>query len=275
MGGMGNQMLQYALGRHLSVKTKSRLYLDLSWYKDYDNSEYPREFRLGCFHARYRTVNPGNILWKLRFTSRFKRFNPFRLNIVQEQDLSRFAPGVLEAGDNIVLEGYFPSYKYFEPIRNLLLKEFRPKEKMDATNAACLERIQNSNSVGIHIRRGDYAKTDFHGMLQNDYYAAGIKLVAEKAGPVRLFIFSDEPDWVQENMQFDYPYELISFNRDEKNFFDMELMKNCRHNIIANSTFSWWSAWLNENHRKIVVAPQRWFNQENPPALIPQDWHVI
>ena len=199
-----------------------------------------------------------------------------KLKTIKEVDFAVFDAGLMEAGNNVLLEGFFSSYKYFESIREKLLTEFRPVSKMDATNTACLQRIKSTNSVSVHVRRGDYALTDFHGMLDKAYYEAAIDLIAQKTGELQLFIFSDEPDWVLQNMNFSHPYEMIHFNKDDHNYFDMDLMKHCKHNIIANSTFSWWPAWLNENPEKIVVAPKRWNKQGTPTsALLPADWVLL
>ena len=266
-------MLQYAIGRHLSIKYKSPLWLDLSWFEKQNKIRFKREFRLDSFNIKYGLVNLKNMIWRLRYTDRFKAINPLKLKNVKEKDYASFDAAVLEAGDNILLEGFFSSYRYFEAIRDVLVKDFAVVEKMDTANITCLQKIKNTNSVGIHIRRGDYALTDFHGILDTTYYEAAIKLIAQKTGDLHLFVFSDEPGWVSQHMKFDHPFELVNFNHDEHDYFDMELMKHCRHNIIANSSFSWWPAWLNEYPEKIIVAPGKWFNQgNNNYDMIPQNW---
>lgn len=273
---MGNQMLQYALGRHLSIKNNSPLWLDLSWYNNYRKSQFYREFRIDCFQTNYKRVNLNNILWRLRFTDHFKTINPFKLKNVVEKEYAHFDEKILEAGDDILLEGFFPSYKYFEGIREVLIKDFTPIEQMNTANAAYLQKIKSTNSVSVHFRRGDYALTGHHGMLDKAYYEAAIKHIAIKTGGLQLFIFSDEPEWVCQNMQFEHPFEVISINKDQHNYFDMELMKHCKHNIIANSSFSWWGAWLNETTEKIVVAPEKWLNVDiNRMENIPPEWILL
>ncbi len=276
MGGLGNQMLQYALGRQLSIKHKTSLWLDLSWYENNEVLAHPRTFKLDRFHAEYHQVNFEKLSWKLRYTSHFSCINPYQLKLVKEKDISVFDAAVMEAGNNIILEGFFPAYQYFKGIRPRLLKEFIPIEQMDAKNAACLQEIKASNAVSVHVRRGDYALTDFHGLLGKEYYESAIQIISQRIGELRLFIFSDEPEWVLNNMQFNYPFEMIHFNGDEHNYFDMELMKHCKHHIIANSSFSWWPAWLNDNPGKIVVAPKKWNNQGTATSkLVPADWALI
>jgi hypothetical protein len=112
-------------------------------------------------------------------------------------------------------------------------------------------------------------------MLDKLYYYNAIKMLSDKSGDLQLFIFSDEPEWVIENMQFVHPFEVISFNKDKQNFFDMELMKHCKHNIIANSSFSWWPAWLNANEDKIVIAPKKWLNVDSNAMDFPPKWIVL
>ncbi len=273
--GLGNQMLQYALGRHLSIKHTTDLFLDISWYANNPGLQHPREFRLDRFCTKFKLVDFTKLEWKLRFTGFGSKINPFKLPLLKETDLYNFEERFLAAPDNVILEGFFSSYKYFEKIRKQLLEDFHPKGSLDATNEACLQRIKNSNSVSLHIRRGDYASTDFHGILPVEYYEEAIRLIAAKTGPLKLFVFSDEPGWVNQNMLFEFPAEVIDFNSDDKNWLDLELMKHCKHNIIANSSFSWWGAWLNENAGKIVVAPAAWYREANKRLdNIPPGWLV-
>ncbi len=273
-GGLGNQMLQYAVGRQLSHLHQSPLYLDLSWFGQPQDAAFPRQFKLDRFQTCYRLVNLQQLCWRLRFTPHLALINPFKLKNVRETPAGGYDEAVLYAGNNVLLEGFYNSYRYFEEIRPALLREFEPKEPLELANQDYLQRIRATNAVSVHIRRGDYALTDFHGVLSAEYYNEAIKYVAQKTGaPIRLFIFSDEPEWVLQHMHFSHPFEIISHNKDENNYQDMQLMKHCKHNIIANSTFSWWGAWLNENVGKLVVAPRRWFkNAEADVDLILPEW---
>lgn len=271
-------MFQYSLGRHLSIKYNTELYLDLSWYgTEYNkNAGYPREFKLDKLNTRYKVIDHKSIYWKLKCTDKFSNINPFKLKNVLEKDFSQFDDQLLNSGDNILLEGFFPCYRYFEPIRDVLLTEFKTVDQMTGKNAECLQRIKSTNSVSIHFRRGDYNLPTFHGMLPMDYYKKAIDYVAGKITQPVFYIFSDEPDWVRQNMSFDFPTEVIDFNGDDQNYFDIELMKHCKHNIIANSGFSWWPAWLNGNENRLVVAPAKWTVQGvGKSQMIPGDWIVI
>ncbi|WP_121352388.1 alpha-1,2-fucosyltransferase [Flavisolibacter nicotianae] len=274
-GGLAGQMLQYALGRNLSLKNQTELYLDLSWYKsENQNSTFPRTFKLDKLNVQYKEVDYSRLYWKIRTMHRLKSLNPFSLVVVKEKDFSRFDPSIIETKNNSVLDGYFNSYKYFEEVRDCLLREFTPNEQPNQKNSSCLHKIRATNAVSVHFRRGDYALTSFHGMLTKDYYEAAIDKICSQLADPYLYIFSDEPEWVIDNIRFPFNYEVVNFNRDENNYWDMELMKNCRHNIIANSGFSWWGAWLNQNPEKTVVAPKVWIAEQEREMndFIPKEW---
>ncbi|TXJ24991.1 MAG: alpha-1,2-fucosyltransferase [Chitinophagaceae bacterium] len=276
-GGLAGQMLQYAIGRHLSIKYNTHLLIDTYWYKKPGNPQFPRDFGLKRLNTQCIEIASYSWLWwQVRLSGRFNRFPGLPFKVIKEKDYSVFDPSMLELGANVLLDGYWNSYKYFEPVRSQLMKEFSPADLPDERNRECLNMIQSQNSVSIHFRRGDYALTSFHGILSRDYYEAAIaKITAEISNPY-LFIFSDEPKWVIENMRFSFPYKIVDFNKDEKNYWDIELMKNCKHNIIANSGFSWWAGWLNENPEKIVIAPEKWINTDKTRIdNIPADWFLL
>jgi hypothetical protein len=277
-GGLAGQMLQYSIGRTLSEKYRTSLYLDISWYKNsnFQNEQYPREFKLDKLKTAYKILDVSDPLNKFIYTKYCRGLNPFYLKPVHEKDFSKFDPTVIEAGNNLFLDGYFFSHKYFISNRQLLSQQLSPKMKMNDDNINFLHKIRNSNSVSVHFRRGDYKLTDFFGLLQISYYQQAVDIIKQKVNDPKLFIFSDEPLWVRENIKFDIPYEIVDINKDEYNFLDIELMKNCKHNIIANSGFSWWGALLNYNINSIVIAPRKWINSQNPEfENIPNNWITI
>jgi hypothetical protein len=272
-GGLAGQMTQYAVGRHLSLINKTDLYLDLSWFSYNSNLEFPREFRLNKLRTHYQIADTKKILWKFRFTEKYKQINPLKLVCYHEQDYTVFNPDVLKLRNGVILDGYFFSYKYFEKILPLLEKEFAIKEMLDERNQRQLYKIKNTNSVSVHFRRGDYALSSFHGMLQIEYYQKALKYLSDKFSDIHLFLFSDDIGWAKKNILFDYPFEIIDYNGDKFNYIDMELMKNCKHNIIANSGFSWWAGILNKNKDAIIIGPKKWVNQSKHPINhIPPGW---
>ena len=217
MGGLGNQMLQYAVGRSLAVEKKIEpLRIDLSWYCNNKNVPFFREFELDKLNTTYKTIDHKNIIWKLRFTNHFKSLNPFKYEDVSEKEYATFNHSILECGNHILLQGLFPSYKYFSGIKEILQTELVPKQEMDRENLAALAKIKSVNSVSVHFRRGDYALTGFHHILDKSYYERAIKYLSARVEDIELFIFSDEPEWVSQNIHFEFPCHIMDFNKGDR-----------------------------------------------------------
>jgi len=199
---------------------------------------------------------------------------------IQQKDIHNIRQ-FLALPDHSYLEGYWGSEKYFKDIENIIRKEFTLKDKPDAINQKMISRIKNCDSVSIHIRRGDYIfdeKTNkYHGVCNLDYYLKAIALVAKKVKKPYFFIFSDDIRWAKQNLHLKFPCVYVNHNIGKKDYEDLRLMSNCCHNIIANSSFSWWGAWLNKNKDKIVIAPKKWFTDKsiNTKDLIPKQWLKI
>lgn len=287
LGGLGNQMFQYAIGRQLSNIYDAKLFLDLSFLLDKTPKENFtfRNFELSEFNikAEYKLNFEFDYLYNNSLISKVRR-KISRINLISESDM-RFNPSVLLAGKNIYLDGYWQCEKYFDSIRTELLNEFSLKQNFLERlfeNKLIFETkdlIEKSNSVSIHFRRGDYISNNLinsiHGTCSNEYYQNAIKYIKNKIPSTQFFLFSDEPEWLLTN-QFDFPYHIVSTRNCH---FDLYLMSLCKHNIIANSSFSWWGAWLNKNREKIVVSPKRWFEDDKRNAqttnLIPETWIKI
>lgn len=280
-GGIGNQMFQYALGRALSSQLDAPLKIDLSNYSEHRL----RKYELGNFNVTAPIASatdlafakgygvPGRILAPL-FGSMFKRF---RFRTVQEQSL-RFCPDVLAMRENIYLVGYWQSEKYFAQISSIVRDEFSVRCAIDEVNGLTAERIDGVTAVSMHVRRGDYVSdahaTQMLGVLPLDYYHSAVQLVASRVDAPHFYVFTDDAVWAKEHIRIAYPLTFVTHNRAEKSCMDIYLMSRCQHNIVANSTFSWWGAWLNPNPRKIVVAPATWYRDPayDPSDLIPSSW---
>ena len=186
-----------------------------------------------------------------------------------------YSKNKLKKFDNIYLSGYWQGEKYLENTNYNINNYFKFNCANKLTKIS--EKIKNTNSVSIHFRRGDYVnniKTNtFHGLCGFNYYNNGIKFISKNISNPIYFVFSDDINWVKQNFKLNYPTIYIEDNKD---YEDMYLMSLCRHNIIANSTFSWWGAWLNKNPDKIVIAPQKWFadkvKNKNTNKIIPKEW---
>ena len=279
MGGLGNQLFQYSFARALSQKLNTSLYLDLSWFYIYKYRKYGMPFSLRFFRITYFRVHPIILpyiflvrklqypRWAKKISALFlKNKKPF--SIYSEED---FKHNVEPNGSNILLDGYFQDYKSFKMIEPTLRYELSLKKDLDSKNALILKEIKAVNSVSIHFRKGLYSSDSkiksLYPEVSLQYYNKAVSEITKKNKDAVLFVFSNEINWVKENYKTDFPIFYIS--NDGPDYEHLFLMSQCNHNIITNSTFSWWAAWLNENPNKIVTAPKLW---EKNHANIPQSW---
>jgi Glycosyl transferase family 11 len=175
------------------------------------------------------------------------------------------------------LDGYWQSEKYFIDCSKLIRKDFTFKNELDSYNLKLKSKIDKTNSVSIHIRRGDYVNNlntnATHGLCSIDYYIKAVNYITERIESPYFFVFSDDIEWAKKNIMLNFPCQFISHNIGSKSYLDMQLMSLCKHNVIANSSFSWWGAWLNSNDNKIVIAPRKWFAVNTDICdLIPSNW---
>lgn len=285
MGGLGNQMFQYAAARSLALEKGTWVYLDPSFlYEDSKGRWTQRDYELDVFNIAYKFERSGriNFLRSLNLNNFRKRlsdsplwFLPYR-NFYQPDH--RFHPGLFSYPKNTYLHGYFQSEKYFLKHEAQIRKDFEFREPASGKNAETLERIRGSFSVSIHVRRGDYvtlaAASEFHGLMGAGYYKAGAEAIlrGKNEQPV-FFVFSDDPEWCKQNIQLPGEIVYIDWNTGKSSFEDMRLMSSCKHHVIANSSFSWWGAWLNPSKEKIVVAPKQWFNDSKDQTdIVPDRW---
>jgi len=277
-GGLGNQMFQYAAGRRLANKHNTNLKLDISWFDKQQAPDSPsiREFELDCFKLKPVFAKRFDLARIQMPPNNFKRrvirklFGP--IEVFREADTADFLPEVLNAPNNSYLEGYWQSDEYFKDITNIIREDFTFRGDFSEKSQEIVKLIVKVNSVSLHVRRGDYVThaqfTEVHGMTNLEYYDKAVKELLKKVKDPHFFIFSDDPEWCKKNIKLDYPVTYVDHNK--KGADDMRLMSLCKHNIIANSTFSWWGAWLNINKGKVVIAPKRWFN--DPSMSIEKRW---
>jgi len=291
LGGLGNQMFQYAAARKIAHDKNTTLKLDVSCFKDYKCAT-ERQYELSCFNI-IESFASGEEVYHLKgagadnISSKFfkviNKIKPQHKRSYIKEKHFHFDPKISNVSDNIYLEGYWQSEKYFKEIEDIIRNEFKIKGSPDAKNAKKTEFISSSNlqSISVHIRRGDYITdsdtNSFHGICGLEYYQKAIDKLAGIIKNPHFFIFSDDPDWVKNNLILEYPATYVTENLGIKDYEDLRLMSLCKHHIIANSSFSWWGAWLSENTDKIVIVPKKWFNDPNinTDDLIPASWKRI
>ncbi len=282
-GGLGNQLFQYAAARRLTHVNDSSLKLDISHF----GRDPARAYALGHFNIQATIASPEEVAWfsGREIARRTKRLlhslhpNP-RWKWVSQSSLY-FDPTILTLKGDVYLDGAWQSEKYFQDIAPVLRRELTVQREPDPANRAMSEEIQRVESVSLHIRRGDYVTNPairrMHGLCSLEHYASAIRWLAEQISQPQIFVFSDDPDWAREHLQLDYPATFVRHNRTDKHYEDLRLMSQCHHHIIANSSFSWWGAWLCTYSNKTVIAPCQWFHltEYNIHDVVPTEWHLI
>lgn len=260
VGGLGNQMFQYAYAKALERQGKE-VKIDISAYATY---KLHGGYQLGKYNIDLKssTTKENSSYYSNSLVRRLlRKFGIDNVNIKKEENLL-YNKHFLDIEDNKYVSGYFQSEKYFRSIRKQLLKQFVIKEEVSKYTQSIKRKILKSDeSCSIHIRRGDFlnkTNLNIHGACDAIYYENALKLMDKG---ISYFIFSDDISWVKENLNIENATYVDSIELRIPHE-DIYLMSLCSHNIIANSSFSWWGAWLNENSEKIVIAPKRWFVDE-------------
>ena len=281
IGGLGNQLFQYAVARCLALKRNTELKIDMSSFKEYTL----RRYSLSHFNiieniaseAEINLLKTETATFLERLTSKVLR-KPFLFQSDICERYHHYDPEIMKLPNNSYLDGYWQSEKYFQAIADIIRSDFTIKKEPDAINKEYAEKITSSTSVSIHIRRGDYVENPsasrIHGTCDLGYYCRSLEYISSQITSPHFFIFSDDPEWASSNLIIPYLSTYVTHN-DALNYVeDFRLMRLCKHHIIANSSFSWWGAWLCNNKDKIVIAPNKWFNvaSRNTKDLIPDPW---
>jgi hypothetical protein len=267
-GGMGNQMFQYALGRHLSIRRNDTLFLSTLFFS---SAMSKRRYGLDHFNVKgtvsndVEAIRHSALLWTVR------------------QVDFRFHSSIFDTSvPNLMIDGFWQSEKYFSDVSDIIRADFAFKAPLPQQYSALVASMEAESSVCLHVRRDDYLdRGDNKGFIGNEYYRRSCEYIASQIDNPHFYIFSDEIDWCRENLHIPYKRTLI---QPESSAVDhLQLMTRCKYFVIANSTFSWWGAWLGRCPTKLVVAPRRWFRREmswDPTAalflsshdLIPKEW---
>lgn len=280
-GGLGNQMFQYAAGRALALRRGASLQLDTSSYE----RDALRHYELGSFDlaasiapaetvARLASKKKGAAGWLLSLAGSA----PSNTIPVYREPHFEFDPAVRDLTAPHALTGYWQSERYFSDAARTIRHEFTATEPMEPENRVVAGDIEAVTAVSLHVRRGDYVTSTsanaVHGTCSLDYYRMAIDHIKSRVATPHFFVFSDDPDWTRANLDCNAATTFVASNPATRGFRDMQLMSLCRHHIIANSSFSWWGAWLNPRPDKTVVAPARWFatSKNDTADLLPPSW---
>ncbi|MFH1708611.1 MAG: alpha-1,2-fucosyltransferase [Planctomycetota bacterium] len=276
-GGLGNQMFQYAVGRHLAHIHGTALKFDLTKYADDPQRTYDLHvFNIAAAEAAsedIRSLCTRGARWPARLMARLagRRLTYFR------ETSKQFDPAILQLPDDVYLEGYWQSELYFRAIADIIRAEFTVKAPLSGRNAEVAAMIRAAAApVSLHVRRGDYLTNPNWATVPEAFYrAAAARIAAQMANP-HFFCFSDDPAWVRDHLDLGQDRTVIEGNAGAAHE-DLRLMSLCRHHIIANSSFSWWGAWLDPGPDKIVIGPRRWFKDPDKAMgdMIPEGWILL
>jgi hypothetical protein len=287
VGGLGNQMFEYAAGRRLAHLHGTTLKLDTAYLLD--RRPRPdvvfRDFDLPIFNYKAELASSTECA---HFTGRYKsriRIYGHRIlsainppNIVVEKHF-HFDPSLLEEKKDAYLQGYWQSEKYFKDIEDIIRNDFTFRQPLQGATQELALQIQSTNAVCLNVRRGDFvtnsASKQTLGFVGKEYYQKAIAYLLEKVSDPEFFIFSDDITWCRENIHTGFKTTFVDHTYAGEKFSDyLQLITLCKHYIIPNSTFAWWGAWLSANTSKLVITPYKWFNNATMDAkdLIPAAW---
>lgn len=283
IGGLGNQMFQYATAKALALHFDTSLALDISDFSGYglhQGFELSRVFNISADLADQGMLR-RLVGWQAGRTARRllkkRMFAPVRSSSLIVEPGFGYWPGIRTITLPAYLLGYWQSEQYFADVADVIRQEFSFKLKLEGRNIEMAERISSENAVSLHVRRGDYVKDKktlaTHGVCSLEYYQLAVSLLVEQVKKPVFYVFSDDIPWVRDNLRIDFPVHYVDHNTSSQSYNDMRLMSLCKHHIIANSSFSWWGAWLNPDAGKIVYTPKNWFaNGTDTSDLIPASW---
>lgn len=270
ISGLGNQLFQYAIGRMISLRNNVPLKLDVSFF----NNQSLRQFKLNHYNINADIATPSEVdTFLINYRSNsikskiFRKVNNHIPKLYQryfvESEPFVYEPDIFKVSGNIYLEGYWQNQAYFTDFDERILNELKVKESYSEIAEDYLNEIKdNPSSVSIHIRRGDYLTDkqafEMMGVLPIDYYNEAIKVISSKLKKTHYFVFSDDLEWAKDKLKVGSAITFVDFKGEMSDYMELELMSQCSHNIIANSSFSWWGAFLNTNPTKIVISPKNW-----------------
>jgi hypothetical protein len=285
-GGLGNQMFQYAAAKSLSLRLQTNLKIDLSFYAQHRHKSWCWDYELNIFNLGVKVIHKSfkgisQCYIKPFFEKKEKgKKNLLFLGLFCDENATLYDVRFENLKNGITLLGYFQNEAYFKDYCEEIRKDFVFNPPINEQNCKIANEISACNAVSLHVRRGDYLSNknavNTFANLSIEYYHAAIQKILEKVKTPCFFIFSDDMEWAKQQFH-EYNCRFVNINHGKDSFNDMRLMSFCQHNIIANSSFSWWGAYLNSHSEKIVIAPKNWFKNEEQnhitvQNLIPTEW---
>lgn len=264
-GGLGNQLFQYAAAMAVAARRDAEVIFDLTLLE----GDPARRFALGCFDIRARMVNSrerwlGRIAMGRRGVTKgvARVLRPWIPSVIKEEG-GAVGRQLTDFDGDVLLCGYWQNEAYFQSaeveLRRRLVFSAEPAQE----TRRLMEKARTTQSIAVHVRRGDYVSNPdfnaFHGVCGTEYYAAAIAYLASRVSDPHFFVFSDDLDWAEAHLRFPASVDFVRHNLGVSDSEDLRLMSACKNFIIANSSFSWWGAWLAPHSAKLVVAPARWF----------------
>lgn len=284
VGGLGNQMFQYACAKRIALVNSALLKLDISNVGGRSGRAYglchlniSAEVASGADIERFRK---SDFIRKALYRAHLVH-TPYRERNVVRERFFHFDEKILSLSDDVYLEGYWQSERYFRDIKDVVRREFSFKHEPDSENKRIADEIRRTNAISVHVRRGDYVSdpeiNQVHGVCPAEYYGRAAKLIADSVDRPHFFIFSDDPKWVRTNLHLEYRSTYVAHNSGDRSFEDLRLMSLCKHHIIANSSFSWWGAWLSSDPTKQVIGPGKWLSsaEHNTKDILPESWQRL
>jgi len=295
-GGLGNQLFQYATAKSIALNLNCTLKIDNSWFKkihiiedfSHENATTIRDYSLKHFKIDSQIAGESLLNWIQRFRIYSKKSKLFKAigNIFLKQfqyqyiTSNEFSIEKIQSEKRVYLNGYWQNNTIIEENREQLLREFKLRDDINSENKTFLDQIKKTNAVAIHFRRGDYINKPnskkLHVNLSDQYYDEAIEQMNSNIKNPYYYIFSDDINWVRNNIRL--PENIKFIDSDSGEHEHLYLMSQCNHFIIANSTYSWWGAWLSTSQNKIVISPKYWYNDFNlndKIIRIPEDWIKI
>lgn len=275
-GGLGNQLFQFSAGLAVSKRLGARLRVDASAYA----KDPLRRYRLDCLAEPPEQVSEQELQSLLQpgwIARKLLRKRPLR--VIRHLEAS-YRPEVQVVAEGCYLDGYWQSQEYFRPIRDEIRSRLQFQSSLSPSNGQLASLAQAKRVASLHVRRGDYVAVpslrDWHGVLPLEYYERALELLDSRFGLEGVFVFTDDPEWVRSNLATELPMTIVSNGKSDE-LEELSVMKSCRYHVIANSSYSWWGAWLSDAEPAAIVAPSQWFatDKEDASAIVPSEWNLV